>query len=188
MTIHVLGHRGYLGSVVERRWRERGGFPVPLESADYVVNCIRPDNLILSQTLMGRRVIHPSTDAIHEDTDYARGKRLLEAMPGVTIRAGIVDVRHELPVAWTNWLCNPLTPLEWADLAWDLKDAAPAVHMAGRETVSRWEVETTVAALWGRPLPEPRTADVPRSRVVHDPVRTWPRLAAALLAFREWAE
>lgn len=187
VTFNVIGHRGYLGRAVEKRWRELGAFPVPLEAADYVINCVRPDNLALSRSLVGRRVIFPSTDAIHEPTDYARMKDLLEGLASVTIRAGIVDIRHDYPVAYTNWLCNPITPLEWAELAWDVRDL-PGTYCAGRETVSRWEVAATVASLWGRPMPEAQLAERPLSRVVYDLDRAWPRLAPALRAFKDWAQ
>ena len=170
----VLGERGYLGSVVKRRWTELGGGP-------YTVNCIRPDD----RAFIGPGVIVPSTDAIDEDTDYAAEKRWIESVPGIiAIRAGIVDIRHTYPIAYQNWYCNPLTPLEWADLAWELRDT-PGVHPAGRETLTRWEVARAVAEVFDRPYPAPAAAMFAKGRVM--PVdRERPPLIEALREFREW--
>lgn len=173
--VTVLGHHGMLGSVVARRWSELG-------DSDHVINCIRPDDLLLSYRLS--RLIQPSTDAIAEDTDYAATKRQLERIAGaVTIRSGLVDITRQPTIAYRNWLCNPLTPLEWADLAWQHRDE-PGVHVEGRETVSRYDVATLVAELWGRPMPIPAQAPEPLSRV--QPGGRWPPLRDALIAYRDW--
>lgn len=186
VTAAVIGERGYLGSVVKRRWAELGADIVTAATADYVVNCIRPDDLLLSERLSETSVlIQPSTDAIAEDTDYAVTKRLLERIPAVTIRSGIVDIRHRLGVAYRNWSCNPITPLEWADLAWDLKDR-PGVHVAGREPVSRYAVASLVAYVWDQPAPIPAWAEAPLFRVQRDRERTWDTLLEALVEYREW--
>lgn len=182
----VLGHRGMLGSVVARRWRELGADIVTPADAEYVVNCIRPDDLLLSERLAeSSRLIQPSTDAIGEDSDYAVGKRILERLPAVTIRAGIVDVRHAYPVAYRDWRCNPITPLEWADLAWDLRDR-PGVHVAGREPMSRYAALSIAASAFGLPQPAAAYSDSPRDRVMADEARSWPRLEDALAEYREW--
>jgi hypothetical protein len=184
-TVAVIGERGMLGSVVRRRWRELGA-EIVTANADYIVNCIRPDDLLFSQRLAeASQLIQPSTDAIAEDTDYAVGKRILEQIPGVvTIRCGLVDVERQPVAAHRNWSCNPLTPLEWADLAWDLRDL-PGVHIVGRETVSRYEVASNVAAIWDRPAPFPSWAEVPLWRV-QPAGDSWPPLAEALYDYREW--
>lgn len=174
--VTVLGAQGMLGSVVARRWLELG-------DSDHVVNCIRPDDLLLTFRLAEQgQLIQPSTDAIAEDSDYALGKRIIEHAPAVIIRSGIVDITRLPAVAFTNWWCNPLTPLEWADLAWKFRDQ-PGVHVEGRETVTRYQIGMQVAEIWG--LPEPAAAEGPYlSRV--QPGSSWPTLHQALIAYREW--
>lgn len=189
VTFSVLGAAGYLGNVVTRRWIELGASPrLTGEPADYVVNCVRPDDFLLSERIAETaRLIQPSSDAINEDTDYARGKRILERIPGaVIIRAGLVDIRRQPSIAYRNWRCNPLTPLEWADLAWDVKDR-PGLHTAGRESLSRYQVADLVAELWDLPAPVPSWADVPLSRLVDNERAEWPPLRDALGEFREWS-
>lgn len=186
MTFGVIGERGYLGSAVKRRWQELGATWDAIDP-EYVINCVRPDDLALTARLAETgNLICPSTDAIAEDTDYARGKRAVERTPGaVIIRAGIVDVRQDYPVAYRNWRCNPVTPLEWADLSWDLRDR-PGLHLAGREAVSRHLVASLVAYFWERAQPTPGWADIPLSRLVEDGEREWNTLAEALAEYREW--
>lgn len=142
----ILGHQGYLGRVVARRWHELG------HQGDYVVVCLAPDNLELLRRLAGRPgVIVPSTDAIIENTRYAATKRELEAIGGlVVIRAGIIDTRKRNDNI--NAVCNPLTPLEWADLAWELRDQ-PGIHPAGRETVTRHEIGWALSDVFGGDMP-----------------------------------
>jgi dTDP-4-dehydrorhamnose reductase len=178
--VTVLGHRGMLGSVVARRWIELGA------SGDYTVNCIRPDDFTLTVTTATKtRLIQPSTDAIAEPGAYAETKRAIERLPGiVVIRSGLVDITRQPPVAYTNWWCNPLTPLEWADLAWERRDA-PGIHIAGREPVTRYEVAVAVANTFGGPLPVGAEADRPGSRI-QAPDRARPSLAEALAAYRDW--
>ena len=187
MTATVLGERGMLGSVVRRRWAELGAELTTSANAEYVVNCIRPDNLLISDILAKTsRLIQPSTDAIAENSDYATGKRLLERLPAVTIRAGLVDITRQPQTAYRNWWCNPLTPLEWADLAWELRDS-PGVHVAGRETVSRHLVASLVAYLWDRPQPTPAYAEEPLNRV-QPRDKDWPPLPDALTEYRKWLQ
>jgi hypothetical protein len=184
----VLGYRGYLGSVVARRWAELGVEMVHPDKADVVVLAVRPDNLLLAEALAAQGpLVVPSTDAIAEDTDYARTKRILERTPGaVIIRAGIVDIRPERQpsIAYRNWSLNPLTPLEWADAAFLLRDR-PGLHTLGREPVSRFQVTDTVARIWDYPAPVPSWAEVPLSRVQESRAQ-YPPLAEALTEFREW--
>lgn len=182
VTFGVLGERGYLGSVVKRRWLELGATWDPIDP-DYVVYAIRPDDLVLAERLAETGpTILPSTDAIFEDSEYAATKRLLERIPGVVIRAGIVDTRHAYGVAYRNWWCSPLTPLEWADLAWDVRDR-PGLHIAGRERLTRYEVERSVAEVWDRCEPVPAFGEpLDRTLVGGD----WPPLRDALVEFREW--
>ena len=186
VTAAILGDHGMLGSVVKRRWAELGADLVTPATADYIVNCIRPDDLILSERLSETAtLIQPSTDAIAEDTDYAVGKRLLERIPAVTIRSGLVDITRQPGIAYRNWRCNPITPLEWADLAWELRDS-PGVHVAGREPVSRFGVVSMVAYLWDEPAPVPGWAEVPNDRIQTDRHRTWDTLLEALTEYRAW--
>jgi hypothetical protein len=184
VTFGVLGERGYLGAVVKRRWAELGATWDAVDP-DYIVYAIRPDDLALAFRLAETGpLVLPSTDAIFEDTDYASGKRALEKVPGaVVIRAGIVDTRHRLGVAYRNWWCSPLTPLEWADLAWERKDQ-PGLHMAGRETLTRYEVERTVAEVFDRPAPIAAWADDRNVRAINS--GDYPPLRDALVEFAEW--
>lgn len=179
----VLGHRGMLGSVVLRRWEELGATTAP---DGYVINCIRPDRIVISERLAeSGQLIQPSTDAIDEDSDYAATKRILERIPtAVTIRSGIIDIDHQPSVAYRNWTCNAITPLEWADYAWDHRDE-PAVHITGREPYTRHELASLVAAIWDRPAPIPAYADDPLDRT-QKPTRYWPPLIDALTEFHEW--
>lgn len=177
--ITVLGHRGMLGSVVERRWRELGA------SGDYVVVCLTPDNLPFLRRLAGPGVIVPSTDAIAEDSEYAATKREIEAIPGlVIIRAGIIDTRKVYPVGFTDWLCNPVTPLEWADAAWALRDT-PGVHEVGRRDPSnRFQVAWNTAAIFHQPdRPAPGFGGS-RDRTVRGTITT--PLITAIAAYRDW--
>jgi hypothetical protein len=187
VTFAAAGGGGYLGSVVYRRWAEHGA-EFTNDGPDYIVNCIRPDDILLTERWAETsRLILPSTDAIAEDTDYARTKRILERTPGaVIIRAGIVDIRPERQpsIAYRNWSCNPLTPLEWADAAWLLRDR-PGLHILGREPVSRFQVTDTVARLWDYPAPVPSWSEVPLHRVQESRAK-YPPLSEALAEFKAW--
>ncbi len=177
--VTVYGHNGYLGAVVLRRWAELG-----LSDEPYIVNCVRPDDEHLSEILAAEGgLIQPSTDAIAEDTDYARTKRHLETLPDtVVIRAGIVDIRNQPTIAYRNWLCNPLTPLEWADYAASVR-AEPGIHAIGREPLTRFAVARTVADVFDRPPPVAAVGE-PLDRV--QPIGDFPPLRDALIEFREW--
>ena len=175
--VTVLGHRGYLGAVVARRWAELG------ETGDYVICTFDDLDLIRRLARTGAGVIVPSTDAIAEDTPYAERKRAIEAIPGITvIRSGIVDTRKAN--TYGNWWCNPLTPLEWADLAHEHRDT-PGVHVAGRERMTRFDIGWDICNAFGGLAPDydeaPRATD--RTQVVD---RQWPELGAALFAYRKW--
>jgi len=178
--VTVLGHRGYLGAVVERRWRELG------TTGDYVVCCLAPDDLpLLSRLSRAPGLVVPSTDAIAENTPYAATKRLVECLPStVIIRAGIVDIRKRHPVAWRDWYSNPLTPLEWADLAWERRDS-PGVHIAGREAHSRADIARLVAQTFGGDPPRAARSGVPVDRVQQPDGDRVP-LAEALADYRDW--
>jgi hypothetical protein len=176
--VTVLGENGYLGSVVKRRWLERG-------DTDHIVNCIRPDDVEVTGRHNGSLFIQPSTDAIHERSAYANVKRWIEdlATESVIIRAGIVDTRQEYPVAYWNWRCNPLTPLEWADYAYDHRDE-PGLHSIGRESLTRYNVAAAVAVVFDRPYPRPGWADEPLDRTQR--IGDFPPLYRALIEYREW--
>jgi len=146
----VLGHRGYLGSIVKRRWEQMGW------DGDYVIVTFDDLPLIRRLAKSGAGVIVPSTDAITERTAYAARKREIESIDGlVVIRAGIVDIRKSHEFAYCRWECNPLTPLEWADLAWEKRDQ-PGIHVAGREPLTRYAVASAVSQVFGTPKPKRR--------------------------------
>ena len=199
MTVAVLGHRGMLGSVVARRWAEQGAivettdlrYPdlvLWADGHDYIVNCLRMDDPLLmaeaAAVLSGPVTIQPSSDAVNETTPYAQAKRITEALPGVIIRAGIVDIRRQPAVAYTDWLCNPLTPLEWADAAWNLKHEPWCYHI-GRESLTRYEVVATVAEVFGTEPPLASVGPEPLDRLV-EPSWPYPPLREALIAYRDW--
>lgn len=117
MRVAVLGHRGMLGRVVARRFRELGATVVTsdlifpheslvewAEEADAVVNCIgRKDGSLREMVyanevlpaelaLIDRPVIHASTDAIGETTYYARTKRHGEVEGNINIRCAIIGL------------------------------------------------------------------------------------------------
>lgn len=177
--VTVYGPNGYLGSVVVRRWAELG-----LADEPYVINCVRPDDLHLSDLLASQGgLIQPSTDAIAEDSPYAAGKRYIEQLPDtVVVRSGIVDIRNQPAIAYRNWLCNPLTPLEWADYAASVR-TEPGVHAIGREPLTRFAVARTVADVFDMPPPTAVDGE-PLDRL--QPVGDFPPLRDALIEFREW--
>lgn len=185
--VTVLGHSGYLGFVVEKRWRELGA------TGPYVVCAF--DDMELFERLGGKRehlgggVIIPSTDAIAEDTEYARRKQRIErgayAANLVVIRAGIIDIRPERQpkTAYCAWECNPLTPLEWADLAWEKRDQ-PGVHIAGREPLTRYAVHNAVAQVFDYPPPKKRCGKKLDRLQPQD--RERPDILTALREFKDW--
>jgi hypothetical protein len=188
VTYHVLGHRGMLGSVVTRRWAEHGAEWAPIPTADHIVNCVSPDSWTVLDMLPKARVIQPSTDAINEDTPYATTKREVESIVvnngGLVIRSGLVDPRKHHPLAYANWFVNPLTPLEWADLAWELRDRS-GLYVDGRESMNRWRLGVTVAEVFGLERPHAAMATTSRIRILPS-CRDWPPLAEALAAWRDW--
>lgn len=188
VTFHVLGHTGMLGSTVARRWRELGAEWADVCTADHIVNCVFPDSWGLLDALPKARVVQPSTDAISEDTPYAQTKREVERIAlaggGVVLRTGLVDLRKQPAVAYANWFVNPLTPLEWAGLAWERK-SSPGLHADGREVLTKYDVTLAVAREWDLDPPVPDIAQRPRWRL-QPASRKWPPLADALRAYREW--
>lgn len=179
----VLGHRGYLGAVVKRRWAELGA------EGDYQIVTFDDLNVIWRLAQGGPGVVVPSTDAIAEDTKYAQRKRYIEAMAAdeglVVIRAGIIDIRPERQhaEAYCRWECNPLTPLEWADLAWEKRDQ-PGVHVAGREPLTRYAVASAVSQVFGTPQPRKRCGRSLNRVQAQD--RERPDIVTALREFKEW--
>jgi hypothetical protein len=202
--VAVLGHTGMLGSVVARYFAEQGAdvattelrwFPVyPSRIVDWAaghdltINCIRGelvDNALLPLVLGERcRLIQPSTDAVFEDTPYAIGKRIGERANALVIRSGIVDVDRQPDTAYANWLCNPVTPLEWAEQAWRWRYEPPGVRPYGRGVVSRWDVACAVAATFGRKPPKVSVAGEAINRVTEP--HNLPQLGEALETFRRW--
>ena len=203
LEVAVLGHRGLLGSAVARYFAEMGasvrttelrydGTPtLPKWAGQYelIVNCIRggwAENAALPFALaLAGRTIHPSTDALREDTPYAAQKRKGDEAPNVIIRAGIVDVRRQPEIAYTNWTCNPITPLEWARIAWRLREAKPGVYQYGREPLDRYEISRLVRLLWLLPPPKPARAKEPNNRVIASRANL-PPIDVALLEYRQW--
>lgn len=197
VTVAVLGHRGMLGSVVTRwlakngvtvsttemRWPDSAGW---VEDHDYVIDCILAPSGNGERAHALARTCHlivPSTDAIAEDSDYAADKRLVEQAPGaVVIRSGIVDLDRQPVQAYVDWLCDPLTPLEWIEEAWAVRNE-PGVHLRGRHVVDRWTVAMHVALQWdvGRPFP---TEGGRRYRIVVGHGDVW--IGDALREMRAW--
>jgi hypothetical protein len=188
VTYHVLGHRGMLGSVVTRRWAEHGAEWTPVPTADHIVNCVYPDSWKLLEMLPKDRVIQPSTDAINEDTPYACTKREVERIVlnagGLVIRSGLVDLRKQPTLAYINWFGNPLTPLEWADLAWELRERS-GLYADGREPRTRYGLASEIATEWGLEQPHTAMAHLSNIRIL-PPSREWPKLHEALRAYHEW--
>lgn len=198
MVIAVLGHRGMLGSVVTRYLVEHGEevattelrWPDSLDwasMADLVIDCIRDEDAVRPELLAHacRKVIIPSTDAWREDSAYARAKRAAERAPAIVIRSGLVDVGRQPLYAYTDWLCDPLTPLEWATEAWALRDAAPRVYSLGRHVLDRWTLAMHVARLWERDYPTPVEGGR-LDRVVVGSGRSW--IGDALTEYRAWLQ
>ena len=200
-SVVVLGHRGMLGSVVTRWLREQGHevattdlrWPDSLEfavSADVVIDCMRGGWEVDAEApiVLGYRCRHlivPSTDAWREPTEYARAKRAAEMAKGVIIRAGIVDVERQPQRAYTDWRCDPLTPLEWIRQAWALRDS-PGLHELGRHVIDRWTLALHVARVWGRRVwPDPAQGG-PLDRVVVGQGGIW--IGDALEEYRAWLQ
>lgn len=150
MRLVVLGHRGMLGRRVMEEFpdaitvedRFTGELYDPLLAAveaadpDWVINCIgatddEPDtwtvNAMLPRRLAQRwRLIQPSTDHVHDDTEYARSKRAGEV--GTVIRCAIVDPdggmlarAHESDTTGqTRRQWNGITAKWWARIAHDV--------------------------------------------------------------------
>lgn len=178
--VTVLGENGYLGAVVKRRWAELG------IDGPWVVNCIRPDDVPLTWYHAEQGwLIQPSTDAIAEDTLYARTKRIIECAPATIIRAGIVDIRNQPAIAYRNWFCNPLTPLEWADYAASVR-GEKGTHAIGREPLTRFDVAELVAEVFDTPRPVAAVTSVYNNRI--QPFGEFPPLRDALITFRQWLE
>jgi hypothetical protein len=196
MVVLVLGHRGMLGSVVVRYLQQQGEEVVTTDlrwpdpriievaaGADHVIDCIRGDAerpIVLGYRC---RLILPSTDAWREDTPYARAKRAAEMARAAVIRSGIVDIGRQPEPAFTDWLCDPLTPLEWIRAAWALRDAPPAVYPVGRHVVDRWTLAMHVARVFGGPWPTPAQGGR-LDRVVIGMGGTW--IGDALDEYRAW--
>lgn len=186
----MLGHRGMLGSVVARYFAQQGARVLTTDlrfgdemlefaAGHVIVNCIRSTDAEIPRELDAiGTLIQPSTDAYREPeyTHKVRGEH------GIVSRCGLVDVTRQPTCAFVNWTCNPLTPLEWAEWAWTVRE--PGVHYLGRETVSRFDIASAVADLWGRPQPNGSIAATPRDRTV--PPQDRPPLRVALADFREW--
>lgn len=198
MRVAVLGHRGMLGSVVARYLNEQrhevlvfgerypDGLIAALNEAQpsCVVNCISggwPENAGLPSELDTWPLIQPSTDAIGEDSEYARSKAAGER--GLSIRAGIVDITRQHRVAYPEWTCNPLTPLEWARLAERQLLRADGVQEHGGYPIDRYSLAVMVADIFGTEPPILGHAE-PRSRVMAVTHKRYIR--DALLEYREW--
>lgn len=180
VSVAVIGHRGKLGRVVARRWAEYGAEVRTTElrytgrvddelvrwasSADYVVNCAM--SLDPSQSLMVNgllpvhlgavceRVIHPSTDAIGERSTYATSKRVGDQAQAVIIRSSLIGSGPGPMAGATNVLWNGVTTLTWADVAWEKRDRRPGIiTLASEPPVSRWELYSLAAELFGHPRP-----------------------------------
>lgn len=182
----------YTGSDEVPEWAARHEIVVNcVRSADNdpVVNGFLPIHIAefrMGESFWERRplVIQPSTDAICEDTAYARVKRMSERVEGAVIRAGIVDINRQPARAFTNWYCNPITPLEWAEAAWTTRSRG--IHEVGGQAVDRWTLACLVARIWDRPMPEPVEAEASNVRLVKE--TNGRPLAMRLERYRRWLE
>lgn len=204
MDIAVLGHRGMLGSVVARYFTEQGAnvlttdmrydgsdsLPYWAARAELVVNCIAggpnatallPGHLVR----LGCRLIQPSTDAWKEDTLYARLKRLGEPTWAIVTRCGLIDVERQPTFAFTNWYCNPLTPLEWAFWAWQNRQSADGLYYLGRERVTRADIARAVHGIFGGVAPVGLDYEESNDRVQPDTTQRLP-LNEALKDYAAW--
>jgi hypothetical protein len=197
-----------LGAVVARRWAELGAdvrttdlrYPhEPLVAwaveHDLVINAIVAKdgtlddlwtiNARLPVELAARtRLIQPGTDAV--GGPYAESKRAGER--GIVIRCGLVDIDNQPDPAWRDWLWNGITPLAWADLAWELAAGPNRLVVPQSPPVSRAELAVAVAALFGRPQPTVADSGQPlnRTRLVDGWPVPMPPIAAQLIAYRDW--
>lgn len=203
MEVAVLGHRGMLGSVVARYFTEQGATVHTTDlrygealiewcAGRLVINCIAGDTWstlsALPHELAGvATLIQPSTDAYREETDYARLKRQGEPPNAIVARCGLIDVTKPLRFGYTNWECNPLTPLEWAKWAFQktADSTSSGTVQLGRELTTRYAVAANVAALWGYEPPKPVVASRSLDRFMVDTTKR-PKLAAALREYRAW--
>lgn len=148
-----------------------GGGDDPLLSAladaapDWIINCIgtiTPSamwlvNAVLPRRLAARhRLIQPSTDHIHDDTDYAASKRIGEA--GHVIRCAIVDPEGGLLAraregdtygeVYREW--NGITARAWASIAERIVDGHLAgLVIPGSPIISHYELQETARHLFG---------------------------------------
>jgi nucleoside-diphosphate-sugar epimerase len=203
VTVAVLGHHGMLGRVVARRFAEKGARIMTTDQrhtlalvawarhADLIVNCAyEPDswetNAVLP-VLLARagHLIQPSTDAINEDSDYAAEKRMAETANAVVIRCSIVGSKPPPPVAFTNWTWNGITPLTWADVAWEARERPVDVIVPGTAPISRQALYETVADVYGYRRPEAQEAPTAVDRALEV---TWPTppIREQLLRLRDW--
>lgn len=154
---------------------------------EYVINCVKggwPENAALPRALhlrYRRRLIQPSTDAIGEGDDYALSKAAGEC--GIIVRAGLVDIARQPRVAYPEWVCNPLTPLEMARRLLMKCGTAESVSEHGGYPIDRYSLAVMVADIFGGEPPVLGHAE-PKSRVL---TVTHPRyIRDALLEYREW--
>jgi hypothetical protein len=202
MRVAVLGHRGMLGSVVAQFLEQQGHevltfeerFPGGLVAAirdakpKWVINCIKggwAENAELPKALDRFRLIQPSTDAIGEDSEYARSKAAGEY--GMVVRAGLVDIYNQPKVAYPEWVANPITPLEWA------KGASADIHLGmergvhevGGYPIDRYSLAVMVADIFGGEPPILGHGE-PKSRVLK--VTHHRYIRDALLEYRAWLQ
>jgi hypothetical protein len=204
MRVAVLGHRGMLGSVVAQYMAEQG-HEVHTFTSEYrfpderlmdslrfldptiVINCIKGgivENTALPHLLATEfRLIQPSTDAVGEDSDYARQKAAGEA--GAVIRCGLVDVHRQPRTAYPEWVCNPLTPLEWARVAERIDTLDPPAPEHGGYPIDRYSLAVMVADIFGGEPPILGHGE-PKSRVLK--VTHHRYIRDALLEYRAWLQ
>jgi hypothetical protein len=201
MRVAVLGHRGMLGSVVAQYMEQQGhevltfderfpgGLIEAVRDADplRVINCIKGgwlENAALPHILASEfSLIQPSTDAVGEMDEYALSKKAGEA--GAVIRCGLVDIYNQPRVAYPEWVCNPLTPLEWAKVAAGMDVIDPPLPEHGGYPIDRYSLAVMVADIFGGEPPILGHGE-PKSRVLK--VTHHRYIRDALLEYRAWLQ
>lgn len=211
VKVAILGHRGMLGSrlvsvlparfhviTFGHRWESGLLDAIDVARPDWIINAIRGDwltNGVLPHELAQRfpgRLIQPSTDAIGEDTEYARSKAAGETGAAI-IRCSIVDpaggllgtvARSPVFEADTAPHWNGITALAWAGIAEQVMDGRLwGLIVPGSPPTSIHDLATAAVETFGWP-----TRVVPRETQGPDrvqvPTLDMPPIADQLREYR----